>query len=199
MFGARGVAFVLVFVTGTLAGGVIGQQESAALSRLALELDTLRHRLDFETDQLQQRVDRLETRLRQQQSRRAVPAPPAPEARPSGWADGSPARLEVEEVSARRFVVRDASGKTRAVLADSDRFGPMLALLDDAEDVRVLLAQPDAGTGQLEMFDARQGLRLRMALEGAGPNLRLYDRQGSARVSILVEDGSGAVTVEPRR
>lgn len=154
------------------AAGWVAAQESVALMRLDQQVASLRAQLDFETQQLRQRIERLEEGVR----RRDGPGPlqPLPGPVPPAVAGTHSAA----EFTARRFVVEDAEGRIRAVLADSARYGPMLALLDESGDLRVLVAQGGPDSAGLEVLDAAGASRIRLSLEDGEPALRLYDGQG---------------------
>lgn len=169
MQAVRRLVLVLAAAAALPAAGWIvpaGGQESAAVTRLIQEVDTLRYRLDLETGQLRREVEQLRDRLREldQRQRQAglggvAPAPPAS----SGGAPGAP--FPGDEIVTRRLVIQDAAGRIRATVAVSDAFGPMLALLDEAGEVRLMASQP-----------------------AAGPRLQLFDAQGTPRAALQLED-----------
>jgi hypothetical protein len=77
---------------------------------------------------------------------------------------GFNAARRMDEVEATRFVVRDASGETRASLSLRDG-QPALALFDDRGREQVILRSTPEHASSLEFF---QGGHLRMFLESAG-------------------------------
>jgi hypothetical protein len=81
-------------------------------------------------------------------------------------------------LDAELFIVRDAQGKARMILAVGDE-GPALTLLDKDGKLRVNLGVDKDGPA-LDLFDAAESPRAQLMItEDKGPRLNLYDNKGS--------------------
>ena len=116
----------------------------------------------------------------------------------------SPARASettpvLAEVRAQRFVVVDAAGRTRAVLASPDA-GPGLLLLDAAGKLRAMLSVGAAGS-LLRLYDTAGSLRVGLAVTVFGqttrgtPALHLLDAAGKTRVALVAHNDDPGVVV----
>lgn len=142
--------------------------------RLQQEINTLKYKLDYETDRLERRVETLERQFRQSEFRQSVPrVARAPLVVPVPLGN---------ELTARRLVVTDAAGNARVVLAVSERYGPMLGLLNQRGDVVGLLSAPETGA-RLELFDGGATQRVFLGLE-ADAVLELRDAAGEVSVRL---------------
>ena len=121
-----------------------------------------------------------------------------------------------EVVEARHFVLRDAQGRGRAVLAMLAQ-GPGLLLLDEREEVRAMLWQEgggaflrlsagggpasqallrvEEGVPELAFYapDGQPGVSLRFLKDG--PRLQLWDTHGRCRAEMAVDESGPAVVV----
>ena len=121
-----------------------------------------------------------------------------------GWgfrprtAGAQPAGAAVREVVARRFVVVDENGKTRAML-NMRREGPSLTLFDEKGKSRAVLdvyqsdvleMGVDKNVPRLCLRDEKGKYRAGLSLQKDGPRLGLYDENGKTRILLSVlEDG----------
>jgi len=81
-------------------------------------------------------------------------------------------------LEAELFIVRDAHGKARMILAVGDE-GPALTLLDKDGKLRVNLGVDKEGPA-LDLFDAAESPRAQLMItDEQGPRLNLYDNRGS--------------------
>ena len=81
-------------------------------------------------------------------------------------------------LEAELFIVRDAHGKARMILAVGDE-GPALTLLDKDGKLRVNLGVDKEGPA-LDLFDAAESPRAQLMItDEQGPRLNLYDNKGT--------------------
>lgn len=92
-----------------------------------------------------------------------------------------------DSVEARQFILRDISGRVRAVLGSAPD-GAMGLNLDDANGhTRVTLDVEDSGSPGLDLYDQDGKRRALIALGKQGtPGLGLYDAGGKLRASLDV-------------
>jgi hypothetical protein len=89
-----------------------------------------------------------------------------------------------DEVRARKIVVVDGEGKTRA-LVDVFPYGPELILFDAQEQVRAWLTVTTSGPA-LVLYDAEGEERAALTAYSGRPELALYDAQGKRRAGLSV-------------
>jgi hypothetical protein len=97
----------------------------------------------------------------------------------------------VNEVRAKKFVLVDDTGKTRAVL-DVDKSEPGLTLLDAAGKPRAGLRVSAAGPS-LDLYDAAGKPRAGLFVVAGGPVLTLADAAGKWRASLGVLAGGSSL------
>ncbi len=176
---------LLVGVAGGLAASPASTvaQDSFALSRLQQELNSVRFKLEFESDRLSREVESLRSRLQNVEYRgQGNSTLPRPQPRPTPVPDAG------NELTVERLVVSDSEGRVRIVLGVSDRFGPMLGLIDEHGGVRGMLMGAADGA-RLELYDGAGGTRLRLGLEPQQPTLELFDERGEMAVRLGVVAG----------
>jgi hypothetical protein len=92
-----------------------------------------------------------------------------------------------ESVEARQFVLRDDSGRVRAVLGSAPDGAVGLNLNDASGRTRITLDVEDSGSPGLDLYDQEGKRRTIIALGKQGmPGLGLYDAQGKLRTSLDV-------------
>jgi hypothetical protein len=117
-------------------------------------------------------------------------------------------------VEAQSFVLRDGSGKGRAILTLLPD-GPGLLLLNEREQVQAMLWLDRQGTylsfrsekkpelmlrvqgdvPELAFYDAQGTASAALRLLPDGPRLELWDRQGKRRADIAVDERGPALTL----
>ena len=91
------------------------------------------------------------------------------------------------EVQARKFVLLDENGKTRALLA-MEEFGPRLSLADAQGKTRAALCVVKTGP-VLNLSDMNGTARAGLAVLKDGPVLNLDYGNGKTRALLVVEEG----------
>lgn len=89
---------------------------------------------------------------------------------------------QANEVRARSFILLDEKGKTSATLEAKN--GPCLHLTDPNSTRSVSLGVSELGA-RLDMFDFHTAASL--TVSECGPSLTLYDKAGTPRVELTVE------------
>jgi hypothetical protein len=90
-----------------------------------------------------------------------------------------------EVVEARQFVLRDDSGRVRAVLGTTPDGAAGLNLDDASGKTRVALDVDYAGSPGLDLFDQNGKRRALVSLSSNGePGVGLYDSEGKLRTSV---------------
>jgi hypothetical protein len=97
-----------------------------------------------------------------------------------------------EQVTAKRFVLADGAGNTRAAL-QLVAGEPHLTLYDFAAKARLDLSTSDQGATRVALQDAGGQGRLALAITPEGlPTLSLADEQGKARQVLTLQGGKEA-------
>jgi hypothetical protein len=98
----------------------------------------------------------------------------------------------IDELRARKIVVVDGDGKTRALL-DVFPYGPELVLFDAQGDARAWLTVTTGGPA-LVLYDPEGEERAALTAYSGAPELVLYDAQGKRRaeLSLPKKDKAGA-------
>jgi hypothetical protein len=191
---ATSAAMVIVVAIGSTAAGTApAAQDSAILvSRLQQEVAMLRNQLDYEKQQLERSLSLMETRLRRLENEATSvgargPVVAVPDL-PAVVAGG-------REIRTQRLVVEDASGRARAVLTHSDRFGALLSLLDSHGEISAMLSSGDEGP-RLEIFDARRVVRASLGLDAESSRLLMAGPDGAVRARLEVTGGEASLDLE---
>ena len=95
------------------------------------------------------------------------------------------------EVQARKFVLVDESGQTRALLA-VDEDGPRLSLADENGKTRAELSVVKAGPA-LNLSDKNGNARAGLRVLKDGPVLDMDNGNGKTRALLAVEEGGPAM------
>ena len=95
------------------------------------------------------------------------------------------ARARPAEVRARRFILVDEKGKTRAKL-DVTEDGPWLGLYDDNGKTRAVLGMTKDGAS-LDLGDENGNLRAALVMYKNGPELSLRDENENLRAKLSVD------------
>jgi len=119
------------------------------------------------------------------------------------WAFGAgellaqPAAPTAKEVRAKRFVVEDANGKSRAMLT-VNKDDPGLALLDKNGKPRATLIVGKRGAG-LVLWNKNGKSGVMLSLSNDQPALMLSDAKGKTRAALNVnKDGAGLLLIDAK-
>jgi hypothetical protein len=99
------------------------------------------------------------------------------------------------EIHAKKFVLEDQNGRTRASLEIND-LGPTLALKDENGKDRVLLSIWKETNPCLHLIDDR-GI-YRVSVSASGPNMILRDEQSFAGFIISADNGGSEISMSER-
>jgi len=99
-----------------------------------------------------------------------------------GCLDAIPAHRDNirDTIKAKKFVVVDANGETRAILGQYPH-GSSLRLCDENGERRVILSQYSDGSNSLRLHDENGKVRAVLSQSPSGPNLALFDENENAR------------------
>lgn len=87
------------------------------------------------------------------------------------------------EYTARRFVIEDSEGRTRAALHAAEGIGPLLVLFDENSEARVLLGTHKTSSS-LDLVDERGALRVSLGTDRDRTKLRLLHEIGRAGAEL---------------
>lgn len=97
-----------------------------------------------------------------------------------------------QEVRAQKFSLRDARGKSRAMLYSPPDGQVFLVLSDKDGEPRVTLAVAADGTPALGLADKGDKFRVELSISKDSPRLSLYSKEGGKPRAILDLDSDGS-------